>query len=772
MPLPTLMLKGKLRPPTDDDTIKKILDEYVPLEYIMKWFYDRLKLSGAANKVLILKSETASGKSTALPPEIFKKFVYNNPLARNIICTQPRIITAIENVNEMLKHYSKYMTLGKTIGWSTKSNKFKPTEVGLLSATIGTLLQLMKTNTDEQIIEKYQFILIDEVHERDLPTDMSIMMLKEFVYRNADNPKCPFIVLMSATFDPINLLSFFGISINTNFIWCVGETAGFDEIWDWNNNKDVSNYTKAAAEVVGKIISENEKDPPEKADILIFLPGASEFKETYKELVKLNEQLAEKNKPVFSLLQIDSPAVRTQNIDYANTMYISTDKHEVTIKNNRYKASRRVILTTNIAETGLTLDNLKYVIDAGYNREIEYNPILNIRGLITKPAPKSRIKQRRGRAGRKFRGVFYPLYTKEVFDKIQEIQYPQIIVEDVSTILLSMIVEQLKSKHKAGQLIPAFSTNDVDMVDCPSSHSLHYALEKLYSLGFFSIDSIDWMHLESKLEISTRIDKIIANEHKINKNVSGLTILGCLAYEFSLIPLESIRMILSAYYWEPYILDVVTIAAYLLMKPNDFFDGPKNGSIIWDAVYSDGLPKYIDRNNIYMKMKEYLFDDFITGLIIFNAIQHVLTTNAIPLDALIEWCKKNNVSYNACMEFIKIRDDIIEQLLSAKLNIYSGEEFALAFIDKDEFANTITKIKHCIYDGYRNNYLLYDGARYITSMGINVNVNVEKLSITPRVLLFQEIALKFNEKTNIYKARTVTVSMMDGFVTMDTKFTI
>ena len=94
MPLPTLMLRGKLRPPRDDDKLKKELDEWIPIEYIIEWFRTRLAREGIENRVLILKSETASGKSTLFPPELYKALVRGDATSPGIICTQPRVMTA------------------------------------------------------------------------------------------------------------------------------------------------------------------------------------------------------------------------------------------------------------------------------------------------------------------------------------------------------------------------------------------------------------------------------------------------------------------------------------------------------------------------------------------------------------------------------------------------------------------------------------------------------------------------------------------------------
>ncbi len=791
MPLPTLMIKGKLAAPNGDPKLKRELDEWVPLDYIINWLRARFPKTGVENRVLILKSETASGKSTSLPPEIYKSLVRGTgDRAPGIICTQPRVMTAIENVMEMLKHYSAFMRLGVSIGWSTKYNKLRPTSVGLLSATIGTLAQQLRTLTDEQLIAKYRFILIDETHERDLQTDMTIYMLKNLLLRNQNNPACPFVILMSATFDPKSFLAYFNVPLLTNFIWCVGETAGFDEIWDWNAGRTVSNYPQAAAEVVERIITENPKDNPATADILIFMPGKAEFKETANYLRRLNEKYA-KSAPelVFSLLQIESNAVQNRNIDFMRTMYIPVGQHTVEIAGNTYIPARRVIISTNVAETGLTLDNLKYVIDAGFNREIEYNPLLNIRGLITKPAPKSRIKQRKGRAGRKFRGVFYPLYPAHIFEKLPDLQFPQIFIEDISSVMLDIINEQLKVKTIAGERDPQFLLTDIDMIDVPAPDALAACIEKLYTIGFISMYAPKW-HLDMK--------EILAETDDSEQFRFSITKLGALASVFSMLAPESVRMILAAYFWGCSILDVITIAAYLTIDDKSLIlsavstgDEPAPRTFVnWLAVYKYGLPNYIGAKNMLYKVRLLIADDFIHGIILFNAIKQVITSAATKdsINILHEWCAQNNISYRACISFVRARDDIIEQALSGGLDVFVHENHSLARASETDFMNVITKLKYCIYDGYRNNLLTKVGQDYRTANGIKVmpptifRENEQKTAdnkdfafiatVSPKTMVYRELSIKYNRKTSIYDVIVDRISTCDGFISIDPDFCI
>ncbi len=792
------MIKGKLAPPDGDQKRKRELDEWVPVEYITEWFRSRLSKVGIENRVLILKSETASGKSTALPPEIYKSLVMGRSDA-GIICTQPRVMTAIENVMEMLKHYSKILRLGDTIGWSTKFNKLRMTSVGLLSATIGTLAQQLRTLTDEELITKYRYILIDETHERDLQTDMTIYMLKNLLMRNQNNINCPFVVLMSATFDPQSFLDYFGVPLLTNFIWCVGETAGFDEMWDWNDGRTVNNYPQAAAQVVERIIRAAPGEDSARADILIFLPGAAEFKETERWLVKLNERLAgEDQRLVFSPLQIESIAVQTRNRDFMWTIYVPVSEQEVKIGGKTYVPTRRVIMSTNVAETGLTLDNLKYVIDAGFNREIEYNPVLGIRGLITKPAPKSRIKQRKGRAGRKFRGVFYPLYPRFIHDKLPDLQFPQILIEDISAIMMDIVGEQLKVKRLAGDHDPQFSVADIDMIDVPSPDALAACIEKLYTLGLITMKAPKWSQdLDELLAESSTSERSLVDDSGPGLRF-GISKLGALAGRLSMMAPESARMILSAYYWDCSVLDMITIAAYLSLDGKNFVhkneaaaSGPPPVAYInWQAVYKDGLPSFFGAKNMLFKVRLLILDDFIHGAILLNAIKYVLSS-AEPkraINALRSWCDSNSISYKACIDLIRARDEIIDQFIGAGLDVFAGERHSISNTSDHDFMTVITKIKHCIYDGYRNNLLVRHGTEYRTTNGVRV-VNPKMfqenekrmaeeralgfaLKTMPNVVVYRELSLKYNRKTSVYDVVVDRVSTMDGFVSIDPDFSI
>jgi HrpA-like RNA helicase len=745
--LPTLGRKGKLMDVTGDPDTQTYLNEIVPIDYIIDWFKQRGSKTGIENRVLVLKSETASGKSTYFLDQLFRRLVRGTG-GPGIVCTQPKRLTAVRNVFQILKYGRDVFTLGDTLGFSTGVNKVLPkVKTSLLSVTVGTLAMDLKLNTDEDIMNRYRYILIDETHERDLSTDMTLYMLKNFLLRNSNNPKCPFVVCMSATFEPIQFVNYFNGTIKDNHIWVSGASYPREYMWDWNEGRVINNYAQAAAEVVRRIVTNAPDEDPLRADILIFMPGKEEIMKTSKWLDNLNKEFVAGGLPVFSLLRIDSEAMRTKSIEY-NRLDIPVQNHIVTIDGKKYTPGRRVIISTNVAETGLTLENLKYVIDSGFNKETEFNPNYNTNGLFVKPAPVSRITQRMGRAGRNFPGVFYPLYPRYIYDKLPKQQFPQILLSDPSVIMIDIINEQIKSTGKP------FKVTSIDMIDPPSSDALNYSLGKLYQLGFITPFTDD--------------DLAVEGPQIVPKYT--LTELGKLSSVFTLISPEAIRMILSGYAYECSIFDLITIAAYVTMPSLAQGKNLPN----WAEIYTVGLGFRSD----YNKMQLLICDEFINGIILINAVKNIIGTN---VERVYDWCDRVNINYHGLLEFIKLRDDIVEQALRAKFDLFKYEKKSIKTTSQDSFMDIITRIKYCIYDGYRCNRLVpaSSGNKYKSIYG-NVDVitpmiiknSKYKFNVLPSCILYSELKLKLNrdDPNRIYNLAAVKISTMSGFVHDDPNY--
>lgn len=768
--LPTLFKRGALV--ANDPKEQKILDDIVPIEHIINWFKSRKGSPGIENKVLVLKSETGSGKSTAFPAELYINLV-KNKRAPGIICTQPRTLTSMRNVFEILDNYAKHFKLGDTIGWSTKFNKLRPRKYGLLSATIGTLKTQLSSQTDEEIIEQYGYIIIDEVHERSLQLEQTLYMLKNLLLRNAKNPACPFVVLMSATINPQKFIDYFS-GAAANLITVTGKSFKIEQMWEWNENRKVNNYTSAAADVVRYIIEQENIGGPTASsgpkDILIFMPGLAEIRSTAGWLDRINKSLYEAGKPLLSILQIDAAAQKTENEDYQK-IDLSLDKHRM-YKYQGAKFDRRVIISTNVAETGLTLHEVKYVIDSGFNRETEFNPHFNVNTLITKPAPKSRITQRIGRCGRKFPGVFYPLYPRYVYEKLQDQQYPNIVLEDISPIVLSIIKEQIVMKKyrelhninitdtrslsvviHSNKLNDSFSIRDIDMLETPSSDSLVTAIEKLYSLGFIDPFPVSISAIGSG-----------TNSHIV------LTAAGEIAEPLaSLIPLESIRMILAGWKWEVSILDLISIAAFIETDLRDL----SSGRVQWHEIYA--------ASGNYYELKLAFADSFVEPLLLLAAVKKLDSYQKIK-EKVTSW----GLNFRTFTAFLKKRDEIIDTMLLQGLDVFVWDKKRGNSFNVDSgIINYITKLKYCIYEGYRNNMLFYNekNKQYQTAAGLSVMSPAvftsedadrfrgnTKLEVFPKIILYHKLEMDENKNSQIYELSVDYICIMDGIVNVDLNY--
>jgi pre-mRNA-splicing factor ATP-dependent RNA helicase DHX15/PRP43 len=145
------------------------------------------------------------------------------------------------------------------------------------------------------------------------------------------------------------------------------------------------------------------------------------------------------------------------------------------LPNRRGIAGRKCIVSTNIAETSLTIDGIVYVIDPGFAKQKVYNPRLRVESLLVSPISKASAKQRAGRAGRTRPGKCYRLYTEKAFSKdLIENTYPEILRSNLSSVVLTL------KKLKIDDIV------HFDYMDPPAPETLMRALEELNYLGALS----------------------------------------------------------------------------------------------------------------------------------------------------------------------------------------------------------------------------------------------------------------------------------------------
>lgn len=536
--LPTLFAKGNLVPGMGESQDE--LNKWVPIEFLVNWFDQRIpkiykqtpKINNPtiSDRIIILQSGTGSSKSTGLPPTLYLRFF--NRYRKSILVTQPAVLTTIEipkTIASIPFYTSKnkeglQIELYKNLGYQTGEFIRKPIERGIVFTTVGILLQFLKVMTFEQIRKKYKFIIIDECHARSIELDIVMSLLKKLVNDNIS--EAPFCIFMSATFNVEKYANYF----NTKTIFKVSGKS-YQKIENYLEVSS-SNYIQGVLDIVKKVHNTEEIEQGDINDILIFVSGAGAMNKIIKGLNDLNQSF---DNPIIPI-PLNSQIFKSGDNNYVN---LFTKLHNLKVDKNGklYKPSRRVIVSTNIAETGVTIESLKYCIDTGFVTAIEFNPNFNCSILLNKPVTQSMAIQRKGRIGRVRPGIYYGMFTKSTYDDLIVDTIPAIMTEEsiltILNIIVKVTIETIEDyKDKDLSKLDKFDLSLLDLMDPISIDSMNNSIQKLYILGM------------------------------IHKNLYP-TQIGIISVKFRKLSVENIKMILSGYHHKVNILDLITIAIFL-----------------------------------------------------------------------------------------------------------------------------------------------------------------------------------------------------------------
>jgi HrpA-like RNA helicase len=841
---PTLYVPGNLEH-TEWSEPQAVLDKIVPIDYIMSWLDARVGKAGQspADRILIVQSSTGSGKSTVMPAEIFHRF-YEKTNRRSIACTQPRVLTAMDipknqivpyNTAEALRKLGSNRTplvMGENIGYQTGAESKKPVR-GLIFMTIGIIVQQMNIMSDEDFMRKYAFIIIDEAHERSTNTDTTLYNLKKFIAANHKKVDCPFLIVTSATFNAKKYADYLLSDIKkgrySNIIKVKGSTFPIKEEF---LTYDSPNYVKSCVDKVISVHTRNANDflteaeykelekselrtfivdadpevvkdgerPRVFRDIIIFVSGAGDIKSIIKELDSLNSRNPFfKKYPIFPL-QLTGDVVGAQSSDYRN-LFSDIDKLRIDVyegggewkgkqwKGNKGKMvkktpTRRVIVSTNVGETGITIDTLRYVIDSGWVNSSEYAPCYNAEMLINKPVTQGMYKQRRGRSGRKDKGYSFAMYTKETLDLLQEDQYPDIIKEDISLVLLNLLIRDVDSENRNNnetlnkllndeKFIKAVSNAkinlyNIDLLDMPSADMLHSSMEKLFTMGAIDLNSVP-------------------------------TPVGFIMNKIRMIPIESVRMILSGYAWGVSISDLITVAAFIEEREGSLFPRALEKNYI-RAVYKGefsifSLCKGYNYGGENAQLRDQLLTvcDFTKYLVVYHKFQNKLSKivgveaeGSEHLSDLKEWCDSIGISYSRIIEISEARDGIIHNLATIGLDPFHNYDKSLHSVSESysnyDFLDYIKGIKKCVFEGYKLNVAVYNQTTktYYTRKA-RLPLTIESPYFTkvsdiyggdynPKYILSANIIIRKDSRSNMYAANASNITVLDGFIEYDTNF--
>ncbi|KAF2483032.1 P-loop containing nucleoside triphosphate hydrolase protein [Neohortaea acidophila] len=396
------------------------------------------------SQILVFVGETGSGKTTQIP-----QFVLYDDLpqlnGKMVACTQPRRVAAMSVAQRVAQELD--VTLGEEVGYSIRFEDMTSQKTILKYMTDGMLL---REAMNDHNLSRYSVIILDEAHERTLATDILMGLLKEVVVRRPDLK----LIIMSATLDAQKFQKYF---LNAPLLAVPGRTHPVEIFYTQEPERD---YVEAALRTVLQI---HATEP--EGDILLFLTGEEEIEDAVRKInLEADEMIREADAgplKVYPLYGTLPPMQQQRIFDPAPPPFKKGGR-----------PGRKCIVSTNIAETSLTIDGIVYVVDPGFSKQKVYNPRIRVESLLVSPISKASAQQRAGRAGRTRPGKCFRLYTEDAFKKeLIEQSYPEILRSNLASTVLEL------KKLGVDDLV------HFDLMDPPAPETLMRALEELNYLA-------------------------------------------------------------------------------------------------------------------------------------------------------------------------------------------------------------------------------------------------------------------------------------------------
>lgn len=424
------------------------------------------------HQVLIVAGETGSGKTTQIPLACLKAGLG----VRGMIChTQPRRLAARSVADRIASELN--VPMGREVGYAVRFDDRIGPQTLVKIVTDGLLLTEIQR---DRFLNSYDTIIVDEAHERSLNIDFLLGYLKSLLKSRKELR----VVVTSATIDVEEVSSFFG---HAPIVSIEGRTYPVDIQY--------RPVERDAETTVALCIDEIRAAPQAQVqDVLMFLSGE-------REIFDWSHWFRRKYANQFEILPLYArlPPKEQQKI---------------------FKPSRRqrILLATNVAETSLTVPNVRYVIDFGTARISRYSLQSRIQRLPVERISQASANQRAGRCGRLAPGTCYRLYGEDDFDRRSEYTTPEIRRTNLAAVVLQMMV---------------FRFGDIDtfpFLDRPENRAFAAAKRMLRELGALEDEAITEIGRRmARLPIDPRLARMLIEADKLNALNEVLTIVSALA---------------------------------------------------------------------------------------------------------------------------------------------------------------------------------------------------------------------------------------------------
>jgi ATP-dependent helicase HrpB len=395
------------------------------MQYPVLEILGELKTTLEARSIVILQAPPGAGKSTILPINLLEEPWLSG---RKIVMLEPRRLAAKAVATRMASLRNE--ETGDTVGYSVRFESKVSPRTRLHVVTEGILTRMIQSDNS---LEDVGMIIFDEFHERSLQADLALAMSLQVQEMLRPDLK---ILIMSATLDSEQLSA----QLKAPVITSLGKQFNVERRY-LNIDPDAHIHTRVAKAIV-KAIAEAT------GDILVFLPGAGEILRTQQLLEEANVGAR------VHLLYGDLPFKQQQET-------LTPDS----------AGGRKIILATSIAETSLTIEGIKVVIDSGYSRVPRYDVRSGLTRLETVRVTRDSAEQRAGRAGRLGPGICYRLWPEAVQHHLQPSRKPEIEEADLAPLMLELFQWGIKRVNDLGWITP------------PPPGAVNQATELLEQLG-------------------------------------------------------------------------------------------------------------------------------------------------------------------------------------------------------------------------------------------------------------------------------------------------
>ncbi|KAB5574991.1 hypothetical protein PHYPO_G00215530 [Pangasianodon hypophthalmus] len=449
-------------------------------------YRDRIVELVQTHPVVVVAGDTGCGKSTQVPQYLLASGF------NHIACTQPRRIACISLAKRVsVESLNQY---GSKVGYQIRFESRRTSGTKLLFLTEGLLLKQIQ---HDAMLSQYHVVIVDEVHERHLHCDFLLGVLHSLLRKRPDLR----LVLMSAT---INIKLFSSYFSNAPVLQVPGRLFPIQVIYQPISQKEqVSQMEKLDPRPYLRVLQgiDQRYPPEERGDLLIFLSGLAEI----STIMEACQTYA-----AHTSRWIVLPLHSTLSLAQQNKVFDVAPP-----------GLRKCIISTNIAETSVTIDGVRFVVDSGKVKEMTFDPKAKMQRLQEFWISRASSEQRKGRAGRTGPGVCYRLYAESDYEAFAP--YP---VPEIHRVALDLLVLQMKSMGLGDPC-------SFNFIDPPAAFSIQTSVRYLKEQGALDAQGelTPMGNLLAKLPVDVVIGKMLVLGSLFNLVEPVLTVAAALSVQ-------------------------------------------------------------------------------------------------------------------------------------------------------------------------------------------------------------------------------------------------